>query len=188
MRLLLLSAALLLSGCAATHSVAADDDFAALNARLAGRDAVLVLTDGTAYDASALRVGPDSTTWIDPATQALLAIPTYAIAEIERRDRQRTLTRGVRLGGLSGAAAGGTLGVVAGYSSGGCLVFCGGEPTTGDRLRGAGGFGLGGAALGLIYGAVFGGAAGLLGDSAERFRFDVPPPPASEPAPTAQGR
>ena len=69
------------------------DDWAALNQRLAGRDAVVVLTDGTAYDAAALRVGPDSTTWVDPATQALLAVPTWAIAEVERRDRARARDR-----------------------------------------------------------------------------------------------
>ncbi|WP_412069533.1 hypothetical protein [Rubrivirga sp. IMCC43871] len=188
MRALLLAAALLLSGCAATHSVAGDDDFAALNDRLAGRDAVLVLTDGTAYDATALRVGPDSTTWIDPATQALLAIPTYAIAEVERRDRQRTLFRGVRIGSLSGVAVGGAMGAIAGFESGGCVIFCGGDPTMGDRLKGAAGFGLGGAAVGLVYGAIFGGAAGLVSDSAERFRFDIAPPTAAERAPTAQGR
>ncbi|WP_412061651.1 hypothetical protein [Rubrivirga sp. IMCC45206] len=188
MRPLLLAAALVLSGCAATHSVAAGDDFGALNARLAGRDAIVVLTDGTAYDAAALRVGPDSTTWIDPRTQALLAIPTSAIAEVERRDRQRALRRSVRLGVISGVSVGGAMGAAAGFESGGCLIFCGGDPTIGDRLKGAGGFGLAGAAVGLVYGALFGAAAGLVSDSAERFRFDLAPPTAAERAPTAQGR
>ena len=180
--------AALVSGCAATHSVRPADDFAALNARLAGRDAVVVLTDGAAYDASALRVAPDTTTWVDPRTQALLAIATSDIAEIERRDRSRAIRRSVRVGALGGAAVGGTLGAAAGFDSGGCLVFCTGEVTAGDQVQGAFAFGVAGAAVGFVYGAIYGALAGVVVDSAERFVVEVPPGGGAAPAPAAEGR
>lgn len=168
--------AAVVSGCAATHAVAPGDDWAALNQRLAGRDAVVTLTDGTAYAAAALRVGPDTTTWVDPASQALLAIPTWAIAEVERRDRARTLRRAVRLGATGGAAVGGALGVAAGAETGGCLILCGNAPpSVGDRVEAAVLFGAGGAAVGVIYGTLYGALAGVVVDAAERFVFEVPP-------------
>ena len=177
MTLRLLALALVLSGCAgARYSVdpaGEPEDLAWANNLFASRATVVVLTDGTAYDATALRLEADTTTWIDPATQSLLAVPTSAVLEVERRDGNRSFRRIVRRGVVGGAIVSGTLFAVAGYESGGCLFLCGSEPPgMSDRLEGAAAFGAVGALGGAFYGMLYGGAVGLVSSPTERFEVD----------------
>lgn len=171
-RILWSCALLVLSGCAGTrHTIDPASDAERLawaNRLFEARPSVVVLTDGTAYDAHALRLAPDTSTWVDPATRQLLAIPTSAIAVVERSDRRRAMERGVGRGAASGALTGGLLGAIGGYSSGSCL-FCSRPPTASERAEGGLVFGIGGALVGAGYGAAIGVVTGLVASPTETF-------------------
>ncbi|MGB3542101.1 hypothetical protein [Rubrivirga sp.] len=176
---LLALAALALSGCAATtHAIdpaAEPDRLAWANDLFASRPTTVVLEDGTAYDATALRLEADTTTWIDPATQSLVSIPTSAVLEVERRDGGRSVSRVVRRGIVAGAIASGLLFAAAGVESGGCFIFCGSEPpTTGERVRAGVSWGVGGAMIGAFYGVVGGTVVGVASSPTERFEVVSP--------------
>ena len=178
---LLLAAALAVSGCAATtHTVdPTGPDLADANDAVAGRTVLVTLADGETYGADALRFGPDSTSWIDPDSQALLSIPTSAIAHVERHDRGRTARRVVGRGLIAGVVSGALVFGAAGYDSGGCIIFCSREPTPGERTEGALTFGAAGALTGGVAGLFYGALVGIASDPTERFVVEPAPPRAS---------
>ncbi len=176
MKLLLSAlATLVLSGCAATtYTVGPDlesDRLAWANALFASKPTVIVLTDGTSYDATALRLEADTTTWVDPSTQNLVAIPTSAVLEVERRDRGRMVRRIVSTGTVGGAMGVGAVFAVAGFEAGGCWIFCGATPpTVGERVSGAATWGTAGVLTGAFYGLVSGAIVSVVSSPTERFR------------------
>ena len=176
MRPLLLLLALAASGCASfTHAVDLADPSRA-NADFAGRDATVILTDGAEYDAVSLRLEPDTTTWVDPGSGQLLAIPTSAVAVVQRRDRGRAVWRTARNGALVGAAVGAVLGGIVGNE----FVGAFGQPTTSERASGVAFFGVVFGVGAGIEGGVIGALAGLVVDPTER--YVVEPAPLAAPA------
>ena len=179
----------LVAGCAAvSHTVGPRADFADLNDRVAGKTALVHLTDGAVYAGDAVRFAPDSTSWVDPDTGGLYAVPTWAVAEVERRDAGRTARRVVGRGVLIGAVAGAAVGALAGYDTGGftaaCFVSCtGDELSTGERLRGAAAFGAAGGMAGTLNGLLYGTLVGVASSPTERFIVNVPRPSLRPPAP-----
>lgn len=165
-------AAVVLSGCAgASHSLdpAADADRLAWANQLFGeRSSVVILTDGTAYDAEALRLAPDTTTWLDPVTRALVAVPTSALAAVERRDGKRSSQRIMRQGAVAGAVAGTILGMVGGNAFSECFITCR-EPTVAQRSAYIVAGGASGALGGLLAGAYGGILTGMVSSPTERF-------------------
>lgn len=164
--------ALALTGCVgARHTIdpaSEAERLAWANRLFSERPAVVVLTDGTAYDAQALRLATDITTWVDPASRQLLAIPTSAIAVVERRDKTRAMERAARRGAGGGAITLGLLGAAAGYESGGCFLFCDGSPTRSERAGALVLWGAGGAMTGAVYGLFVGTVAGIFSSPTEQ--------------------
>ncbi|MGB3542102.1 hypothetical protein [Rubrivirga sp.] len=168
-----LLALLALSGCAAaSHSVdpaLEGDRLAWANALFASRPTTVVLEDRTRHDATALRLEADTTTWIDPATQDLVSVPTSSVLEVERRDAGRAGNRIVVRGAVTGASVGGAAGAVAGYQSDGCLSFSCGPPSAIARLTFGAVVGVSGAVVGAIGGATGGIVTGWFSPKTERF-------------------
>ena len=102
---------LALGGCAATVPVA-PPAYADTSARLDGRRVTVVLADGSAWRATALRLGPDSTSWFDAARGALRTEPTSSVVRVEHRDRGRQ----AQMGGVRGLVGGALLGIAMGFA------------------------------------------------------------------------
>ena len=99
---LLLVVATLLTGCGTAVASVRSAPPAEVAARLDGRPVTVVMADGATYEARALRMEADSTTWIRPETQTLVAVATADVAEILRRDRTRATVRCAGIGVLAG--------------------------------------------------------------------------------------
>ena len=150
-----------LSGCnAALRTVPLADPVRA-NHQLAGRSVTVVLATGETAPAQAVRVARDSTSWFDPATGALVSVPTASVAEVRHRDRWRTVLRGARRGALGGAIVGGVLGTLVGLGAGDVLP---GNQTQDTILGAVGGVGYGG-----MYGAAAGLVVGALSSPTDRY-------------------
>jgi hypothetical protein len=76
--LLVLLVSVPLAACSSTRMVEGDGPyrFAALNAQGVRHTAVISLVDGRQERARALRMAPDSTSWIDPATRSERMVAT----------------------------------------------------------------------------------------------------------------
>lgn len=158
-----------LAGCASTtHTVYPTDALGDANRALGGRPVTVLLVDGTAHAAEAIRLEADSTSWIDPQTGALYAVPTDAVRVVERRDHKRSTERVAGRGAIIGTIVGAVLMGAAGYDTGGCLVFCS-EPSGPERIRGAATWGALGAGSGAISGLFWGTIVGVFSDPTERF-------------------
>lgn len=175
MRLVALAAVLVLTGCAgATHTLApaADAERLAWANRLFGdQPAVVVLADGTARDADGLRIAPDTTTWVDPVTHDLRAVPTATVAQVDRRDPKRASRRLAGRGALVGAAAGVVLGAVGGYEFAEACFFTCPQPTTAEREGSAAAFSVAGALSGAFFGTFGAAVTGMFSEKTERFIF-----------------
>ena len=153
MRPLVLLAALAVAGCASSTRTVDPANPAGANAHFAGRTVRVVLTDGAWHDADALRLGPDTTTWVDPGSRQWVAVPTAAVATVEHRDRRRAARRGV----LRGVVLGSLVTVLAAslleFGSGDGLLS--GPPTAGGYAKAAGFGAAAGAAAGALGGALY---------------------------------
>ncbi len=158
-----------LTGCAGARHTVHLGDVAEANRQFAGRAVTVVLTTGAAYPAEGLRVAADSTSWVEPVTGDFVSTPTSGISEIRHRDRGRAVGRSVGRGAIGGAIGGAVAFGAVGYDSGGCIVFCSGEPSPGQRMEAAVGFGLFGAAVGAGQGALYGLVVGALSDPVDTF-------------------
>jgi hypothetical protein len=154
-RFLLLSALLVATGC--THQqplqVSEADRLAQFNAKAAERTVTVTLHSGGRHSARALRLAPDSTSWLVPKSNEVVSVPTYDVADVRLRNHGRGALNG--LGG--GAVGAGVLGALIGLASGSeeepCLVLC----SAGEKAVTLGvGLGLVGGVLGLVAGAASG--------------------------------
>ena len=157
MKLSGLLAVLLVSGCAGSTYTVAPDAFEDARRDLSGRTVTLVLTDGARYQAESLRLEADTTTWVSADTGELLALPTWAIAEVQRRNRGRSALRTAGAGALITGAIGGTLGAL--LCSG---LGCGSSQPAVVLARA-----LSAAPSGAVYGAL----GGAIANPADRWRF-----------------
>ncbi|MDT0633127.1 hypothetical protein RQM47_01560 [Rubrivirga sp. S365] len=122
-RTLSLAAALaLLAGCASTRPapLTSSEGRAEVNARAAGRVATVRLGGERPREVRALRVGPDTTIWVDRLTGEAGAAPTAALSSVsvERSGAGGRLLKGAAIG----AGVGGLLGAVYGATDGGGWV------------------------------------------------------------------
>ena len=104
-----LLSAVLLAGCVSTQPapLTSFEGRAEVNARAAGRVAVVRVQGGRGGEVRGLRVGPDSTTWVDRRDGRARSVPTADVAAV-------TFRRGRVLRGLTiGVAAGAVLGLIA---------------------------------------------------------------------------
>ena len=132
------------------------------------------LVTGEARAALSLHVAPDTTTWLDPETGALWAVPTRTVSDVTRRDRVRTRRHFVRQQTVFGAVLGGLGGAFMGD------LFARGFPfgeTDASAGRRAAGLVVGGA-IGAGLGALQGAATGSLfsGTASDVERYVVVPP------------
>ena len=99
---------LLLTGCGHARMVqpTADPPFRDVNAEVRGKVARVTMQDDRDYEAFAVLVAADTTTWIDMATNDVVAVPTDEIRQIQVVSTGRGALVGLGLGVLAGAAVG----------------------------------------------------------------------------------
>ena len=163
MNLPLVLAAVLLAGCAGSTYTVAPEAFEDARRDLSGRTVTLVLTDGARYSAASLRLEADTTTWVNPDTGELLALPTWALAEVQHRDRGRSALRTAGAGALVTGAIGGTLGA----------LLCAGLDCGASQPLVV----LGAAASAAPSGALYGALGGAIANRADRWLFAPARPP-----------
>ena len=127
---------------------------------LAEREVRVHLADGGVRPARGIRVAPDTTSWVDADTGALVSVPTASVAEVRQRDRagwsRRVAGRSALVAGLTGVALGAAVGATVGeYAGGGAQAVL------------AVGIGVG--AIGAIYGLVGGAVAGAVVAPQDRY-------------------
>lgn len=100
-----------LGGC--THSYTlAPRTYSQVNARAEHRTAEITFARGQPERAAALRVGPVSTSWLDPRTGHLHAVPTATLRSVVFRERGQGLIEGLALGVVGGLALGTAIGAL----------------------------------------------------------------------------
>lgn len=108
---------LALSGCASVHSVdttAGDASFSQVNRAVKGKVAHLTLVDGSEMNVVGVQVDADSLSWLDREANRLAAVSTGDVAEIHLVKTGSGALRGLIIGALVGAAAGGVRAAVEG--------------------------------------------------------------------------
>ena len=138
--------------------------YASLNRRAGGQDARVTLADGRLLPAAALQVTPDLTSWIDPASGAVMNVATSEVTAVQFTHRGRGALEGLGIGLLSGAAVGALAGLASGDDDPGILAFTAEE----KALLGGAFFGGIGGLLGLPFGAAVG--------SKDVYVLEPPPP------------
>lgn len=112
MRLLLLLS-VLLSACAPGTRVFDPSDEWTLAREFSGRSALVGLDDGRAVRVRAVRMDPDSSSWVNVDTGAFEVVPTSGIVRITRpATAGEGVVRGAGQGAIAGAVVGGTLGLL----------------------------------------------------------------------------
>ncbi len=106
---LALALVFVLAGCAVPAQTVDRARLGDAAADLDGRSGTVLLSDGTVWTADALRLDPDTTSWIDAATGTLRAAPTSSVAEVRTRDPGDTVARSALVGAVVVGAAGGAL-------------------------------------------------------------------------------
>lgn len=128
-----------------------------------GRPVTLFLENGRRVRADALRMDPDSSSWVDRDTGTFEVVPTADIVRIQRIETTgESVARSARQGAFSGAVAGGLLGFF-----------------VGSALGDAGAAGAGGIIVALwggLDGAVVGAAVGLIAPRTRQYEAVRPPP------------
>lgn len=157
-----------LASCVTVHPVplGSPEGRAEVNERAAGRVAVVRVTGERPREVRGLRLGPDSTTWVDRRTGRAHAAPTAAVSSVavKRGGAARRLLTGAAVG----AAAGGLLGTLLGAADGdGWFSF---DPAPAE-------------ALGALGGAYYGGAVGVLVAPRDVYRPAPPEAAAHRPCP-----
>ncbi len=178
-----LLALLALTGCGLTHTLdpsAGGERLADANRRFAERPATVRLATGETRAAVSLHVAPDTTTWLDPETGALWAVPTQAVSEVTRHDRVRTRRHFVRQQLVFGAVLGGLGGAFMGDVFARGFPFGETDASTGRRAAGL----VAGAAVGAGLGAAQAMATGsLFSETASDVERYVVVPPRVQPVP-----
>lgn len=154
-RFVVACAAVAISGCTSYRTVPIDN-----GADIRTRSYELVslrLADGRTVRAESVRLDVDSTSWVDPVTREVRAVPTVEVLWVDRVRRVRGAVQGAAASFVVAAA----LGTIA--------------SRFGNRLTGSGGLpsALGtGAKVGLVAGSL-GAAAGAAVGARERSAFTV---------------
>ena len=151
--------AVLLAGCASTQPapLSSPEGRAEVNARAEGRVAFVHVEGERRHEGRSLRVGPDTTTWVDRLTGEPRSAPTAALSSVAVL-RGETGVR-VLKGAAIGTITGGLLGVLLGATDGdGWFSF---DPAPAG-------------ALGALGGSFYGGLAGLVTGHRDVYR---PAPP-----------
>ena len=113
MRIVVLVSLLAFSACTTTRTAQPGTPEAAAYLRAVAGDVVTVtLVGGERVRARSVRVGADSTSWLDPASRALRSVATAEVVRVERTDRQRGAVRGA----VTAAAVAGVASAVAAYA------------------------------------------------------------------------
>ena len=158
-----------LTGCTSTRVLdPGSAGGARANHAFAEKTVQLTYADGTTVDAFSVVVHGDSTAWIDPATRALVRVPTSRVAHVTEHSRGRGAVQGALLTGLASAV---TTGAIAVAGSGDWGRYNDAKPA----------FGLAVGTMAFVPGAAAGGVVGALRGS-ER-RYDVLPADATATAP-----
>ena len=127
---------------------------------LAEREVRVHLADGEVRPARGIRVGTDTTSWVDADTGALVAVPTASVVEVRQRDRwgwsRRVGGRSALVAGLVGVALGAAVGATVGDYVGG-----------GTQAAVAVGIGVG--SISAVYGLVGGAVAGAVVAPQDRY-------------------
>lgn len=153
--LLPLTILLVATGCSHQQSlrVSEADGLAQFNARAAERTATVTLHSGQRHSARALRVAPDSTSWIVPESNEVVSVPTGDVADVRFRNQGRGARDGFLGGALGAGAFGALIGLASGSEEGSCIVLC----SAGEKAATLGiGLGLIGGVVGLVAGAASG--------------------------------
>lgn len=105
MRAALLAALAVLTGCTSTRTLPSDASFDPVtHAALAGRTVEIHLADGRVVPGQSIAIHPDSTSWIDPATGALVQVATADVRAASTRSRGRGAWQGALVSGLAASA------------------------------------------------------------------------------------
>ena len=126
--------------------------YASLNRRAAEHDAHVTLAGGRHLPATALQVTLDLTSWIDPASGAVMNVATPEVTAVQFTRHGRGALEELGIGLLSGAAMGALVGFASGDDDPGILAFTAEE----KALLGGVFFGGIGGLLGLSFGAAIG--------------------------------
>jgi hypothetical protein len=168
--LLTLSGALVLAGCTHAHTfdLAHEGDRLIVNNRVERERVTVRLASGERARAEVLRIGADSTSWVDPSTRAVRRVATAEVVALESgRRRGRGAGDGAQVGALIGAL---TLGLTA-YTA---FQSEGGEDS--GAVLFASFLAVSGAGSGALYGAGIGALVG----SRDVYRFVTVPTPEAE--------
>ena len=158
------TASLATTGCSRTHQLTVDenwqtDQLRELNEKAAKKRVTLTLATGRQVQAEALRMDPETVTWLDPQTRETRSAPSGDVFSVSYKSHGRGALEGLGIGMLAGVLIGAPLA----YSSGDdppcardswlCIRFDADEKAT---MGGIGGAGLG-SLLGLLIGVGTGG-------------------------------
>jgi len=127
-------------------------DYALWNKRTLRKQPVVTLMDGQKHTANNLRFDPDSTSWVDPNTQRVIAVPTAEVSNVRIVSFGKGALEGLGLGLSIGALTGGLIGTTTSGDTGSGIQY-----STGSRIGiAATGLGLIGGLIGLIIGSAKG--------------------------------
>lgn len=159
-RIVCLSVALLATGCTRSSYLTVGetwqtDELRNLNEKASRKRAALTLSRGREFQAEALRIDPDSVTWLDPKTKKVHSAASAEVLSVSFKDHGRGAGQGLGLGVLFGGLLLAPVGLASGDDPACardawiCLRL---EAEQKAALTGAFGAGLGGL-IGLISGA-----------------------------------
>jgi hypothetical protein len=161
---------ILLFGCTHNHIIKKDEpkDYQTPNQLAAKYRAYVIMTKGNYKIAEKLHIAPDTTSWIDPANQQAVMVPTRDICRIIFERPGKGAAEGLGIGAVSSAFTGIVFGYIFGYTreDDEDELF----HTAEDRaIVGSVVFGVYGAVLGAGIGAL----AGALRGSRERYEIII---------------
>ena len=107
---LLLCGITLLGGCSSIRTVHVSEDassFKEVNRAVRGKVAVMTLNDGSKMHVVGLNVEPEWATWVDRKENKIASVPTSDVREIKVVKAGPGALRGLVIGAVIGAAAGG---------------------------------------------------------------------------------
>jgi len=164
---------LALTGCTHTHQVTRAEYKAEQPCQ--SRRCTVALENGDRFPSMSLRIDPDSTSWIDPRTDALRKVSTAEVVEVRRIQRKRAARGGLVLGLASGVVLGAATGYLVERSKPPAEKICSFRCYTPERHDVTTGMVIGslsGSALGLLIGGIRG--------NREVYRFEPLPPAAAD--------
>lgn len=99
----LLLGMLLATGCTSTRTLGDASDYAAINQKAQTQEATVILLNGSSFEAQALQMTPDSSSWRD-ASGRYRSVTTAQIRDVQFWSRGRGAGNGLLIGAAIGAA------------------------------------------------------------------------------------